>query len=71
MFIKGENISFIKLGNILCNDQLSNNKFDYMLSKPPFGVDWKKDRKRRFISRIPFIPFKDKFKEIIFNLTYK
>lgn len=31
-----------KLGNTLSNDQLPAEKFDYMLSNPPFGVDWKK-----------------------------
>jgi len=42
MLIKGQNVSNIKLGNTLSNDQLYGNKFDYMLSNPPFGVDWKK-----------------------------
>ena len=34
--------SHIQLGNTLSNDHLYANKFDYMLSNPPFGVDWKK-----------------------------
>ena len=42
MLIKGQDVSRIKLGNTLSNDQLSQDKFDYMLSNPPFGVDWKK-----------------------------
>ena len=42
MLIKGQDVSRIKLGNTLSNDQLTNDKFDYMLSNPPFGVDWKK-----------------------------
>ncbi|WP_036254517.1 class I SAM-dependent DNA methyltransferase [Methylobacter sp. BBA5.1] len=42
MLIKGQDVSNIKLGNTLSNDQLYANKFDYMLSNPPFGVDWKK-----------------------------
>ncbi len=42
MLIKGQDVSRIKLGNTLSNDQLSHDKFDYMLSNPPFGVDWKK-----------------------------
>lgn len=42
MLIKGQDISRIKLGNTLSNDQLPLDKFDYMLSNPPFGVDWKK-----------------------------
>jgi len=42
MLIKGQEVSNIKLGNTLSNDQLYGDKFDYMLSNPPFGVDWKK-----------------------------
>ena len=42
MLIKGQNVSRIKLGNTLSNDQLPADQFDYMLSNPPFGVDWKK-----------------------------
>ncbi|MFC3022933.1 N-6 DNA methylase [Vibrio zhugei] len=42
MLIKGQDVDRIKLGNTLSNDQLPADKFDYMLSNPPFGVDWKK-----------------------------
>ena len=42
MLIKGQDVSNIKLGNTLSDDQLANQQFDYMLSNPPFGVDWKK-----------------------------
>ncbi|MDQ8180187.1 class I SAM-dependent DNA methyltransferase [Pelagicoccus sp. SDUM812005] len=42
MLIKGQDVSNIKLGNTLSQDQLYADKFDYMLSNPPFGVDWKK-----------------------------
>ncbi|CUY96425.1 Type I restriction enzyme EcoKI M protein [Serratia marcescens] len=42
MLIKGQDVSRIKLGNTLSNDQLPQEQFDYMLSNPPFGVDWKK-----------------------------
>ena len=42
MLIKGQDVSRIKLGNTLSNDHLSGDQFDYMLSNPPFGVDWKK-----------------------------
>jgi type I restriction enzyme M protein len=42
MLIKGQDVSLIKLGNTLSNDQLPQDQFDYMLSNPPFGVDWKK-----------------------------
>ncbi len=42
MLIKGQDVSQIKLGNTLSNDHLYASKYDYMLSNPPFGVDWKK-----------------------------
>ncbi len=45
MLIKGQNPSNIKFGNTFTIDGLPNEKFDYMLSNPPFGVDWKKASK--------------------------
>ncbi|GAX61454.1 N-6 adenine-specific DNA methylase [Candidatus Scalindua japonica] len=42
MLIKGQDVTNIKFGNTLSGDQLYADKFDYMLSNPPFGVDWKK-----------------------------
>lgn len=45
MLIKGQNPSNIKFGNTFTVDGLEEEKFDYMLSNPPFGVDWKKAQK--------------------------
>lgn len=45
MLIKGQAVDRIKLGNTLSSDKLYADKFDYMLSNPPFGVDWKKIEK--------------------------
>jgi type I restriction enzyme M protein len=45
MLIKGQNPSNIKFGNTFTVDGLKEEKFDYMLSNPPFGVDWKKAEK--------------------------
>ncbi len=42
MLIKGQDIGNIIFGNTLSNDGLSGKHFDYMLSNPPFGVEWKK-----------------------------
>jgi len=42
MLIKGENTGNIKFGNSFTIDGLETEKFDYMLSNPPFGVEWKK-----------------------------
>jgi|CXWL01.1.fsa_nt_gi type I restriction enzyme M protein len=42
MLIKGQNTDHIKFGNSFTQDGLKDEKFDYMLSNPPFGVEWKK-----------------------------
>lgn len=42
MLIKGQAVSNIKFGNTFTTDGLEDEKFDYMLSNPPFGVEWKK-----------------------------
>ncbi|SIS21579.1 type I restriction enzyme M protein [Aquipseudomonas alcaligenes] len=46
MLIKGQDVTSIKLGNTLSDDQLSDSRFDFMLSNPPFGVEWKKVQKQ-------------------------
>src|SRR5450756_680636 len=45
MLIKGQDIGNIVFGNTLSADGLSGKRFDYMLSNPPFGVEWKKIEK--------------------------
>lgn len=45
MLIKGQNPGNIKFGNTFTVDGLETEQFDYMLSNPPFGVDWKKAEK--------------------------
>ena len=45
MLIKGQDIAKIIFGNTLANDGLPGEHFDYMLSNPPFGVEWKKIEK--------------------------
>jgi type I restriction enzyme M protein len=45
MLIKGQDINSICFGNTLSDDQLPEQKYDYMLSNPPFGVEWKKIQK--------------------------
>ena len=46
MLIKGQAVEQIKLGNTLSDDQLAGEHFDFMLSNPPFGVEWKKVQKQ-------------------------
>ena len=45
MLIKGQEIANIVFGNTLSADGLPGKLFDYMLSNPPFGVEWKKIEK--------------------------
>jgi type I restriction enzyme M protein len=45
MLIKGQNVSNIIMGNTLSDDGHTGKSFDYMLSNPPFGVEWKKVEK--------------------------
>ncbi len=42
--ITGENPENVALGSSLSEDQFGDKKFDFMLSNPPFGVSWKKDK---------------------------
>ncbi len=58
MLIKGNNADFIKDGNTLSDDQFEGQKFDYIISNPPFGREWKNEKrvvedeaKRRFAGR--------------------
>ncbi|MFJ7928993.1 N-6 DNA methylase [Peribacillus sp. NPDC096448] len=41
ILIKGEDARNIRRGNTLSNDQFKGEKFDYLISNPPYGVDWK------------------------------
>jgi len=45
MLIKGQSVDNIRFGNTLSQDGLPGQRFDYMLSNPPFGVEWKKIEK--------------------------
>ena len=45
MLIKGADVKNIIQGNTLSEDGLPDKKFDYMLTNPPFGVEWKKVQK--------------------------
>lgn len=45
MLIKGQDVANIVAGNTLSDDGHPHRTFDYMLSNPPFGVEWKKVEK--------------------------
>lgn len=51
MLVKGEEPDFIRGGekdhsvaSTLSNDQFFGEQFDYLITNPPYGVDWKKDK---------------------------
>lgn len=44
MLIKGNNADYIKDGNTLSDDQFEGNTFDYIISNPPFGREWKNEK---------------------------
>lgn len=45
MMIKGQPAENIRLGNTLTNDLFDGEQFDYAMSNPPYGTDWKRFRK--------------------------
>ena len=45
MLIKGQDVRNMVVGNTLSEDGHPDARFDYMLSNPPFGVEWKKVQK--------------------------
>ena len=44
MLIKGGNASGMKFGDTLSEDAFSGYEFDYIISNPPFGIDWKREK---------------------------
>nr|WP_275982044.1 class I SAM-dependent DNA methyltransferase [Frigidibacter sp. ROC022] len=45
MMIKGNNPEYIKVGSTLATDEFAGQRFDFMLSNPPYGKSWKSDLK--------------------------
>ncbi|MDI6220634.1 type I restriction-modification system subunit M [Clostridioides difficile] len=45
MLIKGGKADNMRQGNTLSDDKFKNYKFDYCISNPPFGIDWKVEKK--------------------------
>ena len=44
MLIKGGNASGMMYGDTLSDDKFTNYEFDYIISNPPFGIDWKREK---------------------------
>lgn len=45
MLIKGGNADNMRQGDTLSNDKFKDYTFDYCISNPPFGIDWKVEQK--------------------------
>lgn len=45
LLIKGHKDGQVVLGNTLTDDPFPDTNFDYLLANPPFGVDWKAEKK--------------------------
>jgi type I restriction enzyme M protein len=63
LLIKGHKDSRVEFGNTLTADPFTDLRFDYLLANPPFGVDWKAEKK--IIDRWPdFRGYKGKLPRI-------
>ena len=45
MLIRGGNPDDMRYGDTLSDDKFGGYEFDYIISNPPFGIDWKKEAK--------------------------
>ncbi len=45
LLLKENRNSDIRFGDTLTNDQFPDERFDYLIANPPFGVDWKRQQK--------------------------
>ena len=46
MMIRGGDPDNMRFGDTLSDDQFEGFTFDYYISNPPFGIDWKREQKR-------------------------
>lgn len=46
LLIKGQDVSNVCLGDTLAEDEFAGRGFDFVLSNPPFGQDWKASEKQ-------------------------
>ena len=76
MLIKGGNADDFKQGDTLDKDKFKGYEFDYIISNPPFGIDWKKQKKvideeadKGFMGRFPVGTPKISDGQMLFNLN--
>ncbi len=46
MMIRGGDPNNMRFGDTLSEDQFSGYQFQYIISNPPFGIDWKREQKK-------------------------
>lgn len=46
LLMRGNEEGEIRFGDSLIDDRYEDDRFDYLLANPPFGVDWKKQQKK-------------------------
>lgn len=46
LLLKGQEVSNVRLGDTLAEDKFADRGFDFILSNPPFGQDWKASEKQ-------------------------
>ena len=44
MMIRGGDPNNMRFGDTLSEDQFSGYQFQYIISNPPFGIDWKREK---------------------------
>ena len=49
MMIKGNNPENIKVGSTLSTDEFASDRFDFMLSNPPYGKSWASEQKNIYL----------------------
>ena len=47
MMIRGGDPNNMRYGDTLSEDQFAGYQFEYIISNPPFGIDWKREEKKR------------------------
>lgn len=52
MLIKGENAQYIKFGSTLSEDAFPNEKFNFMLTNPPYGKNWEEDQRKLGVKKV-------------------
>lgn len=46
MLIRGGNSDNMRHGNTLSDDKFKDYTFDYVISNPPFGIEWKVEKRQ-------------------------